>query len=80
MAKVLSLDVGTKRTGIAETDPMQIIASGLTTVDTKVLLEFLKTYIAKEKPETLVVGQPKRLHGELGDIEEFILKLLKTRQ
>ena len=80
MAKVIALDVGTKRTGIAETDPMQIIATGLTTVKTPELLSFLKEYISKEKPECLVVGQPKRLHGELGSIEGFIVELIAKIQ
>jgi putative Holliday junction resolvase len=76
MAKVIALDVGTKRTGVAETDPMQIIATGLTTVKTPELLKFLKDYVAKENPQCLVIGQPKRLHGELGNIEGFIVELI----
>ena len=66
MAKVIALDVGTKRTGVAETDPMQIIATGLTTVKTPDLfIVFKRVRFAKEKPQCLVIGQPKRLHGEL---------------
>jgi len=80
MTKVIALDVGTKRTGIAETDPMQIIATGLTTVKTYELLSFLKVYVAREKPECLVIGQPKRLHGELGSIEGFIVELIAKIQ
>jgi len=80
MTKVIALDVGTKRTGIAETDPMQIIATGLTTVKTYELLSFLKEYVAREKPEYLVIGQPKRLHGELGSIEGFIVELIAKIQ
>lgn len=80
MAKVIALDVGTKRTGVAETDPMQIIATGLTTVKTPELLKFLNVYISQEKPEYLVVGQPKRLHGELGNIEGFIVELISKIQ
>lgn len=76
MAKVIALDVGTKRTGVAETDPMQIIATGLTTVKTPDLLLFLKEYALREKPQCLVIGQPKRLHGELGNIEGFIVELI----
>ncbi len=77
MQKIIALDVGTKRTGVAETDPFQIIATGLKTVPTKDLLPFLNEYLKTEKPELLVVGQPKRLHGELGAIEGFIVKLIE---
>jgi len=77
MQKVIALDVGTKRTGVAETDPMHIIATGLKTVPTKELLAFLKEYVKTEKPKILVVGQPRRLHGELGAIEGFIVKLIE---
>ena len=80
MTKVIALDVGTKRTGVAETDPMQIIATGLTTVKTSELLSFLKEYVNREKPECLVIGQPKRLHGELGSIEGFIVELIAKIQ
>ena len=80
MAKVIALDVGTKRTGVAETDPMQIIATGLTTVKTPDLLSFLKEYALREKPQCLVIGQPKRLHGELGNIEGFIVELIAKIQ
>lgn len=80
MAKVIALDVGTKRTGVAETDPMQIIATGLTTVNTQDLLPFLKDYVINESPEYLIVGQPKRLHGALGAIEGFIVELIAKIQ
>lgn len=76
MAKVFALDIGTKRTGIAETDPMQIIASGLTTIETSQLITFLREYINNEKPETLVVGEPKRLHGHTSDSTTFIEKTI----
>ncbi len=72
MAKIIALDVGTVRTGVAETDPFQIIATGLPTVATKELLTFLKAYILRENPECVVVGEPKRLHGEASDVEVFI--------
>ncbi len=72
MAKIIALDVGTVRTGVAETDPFQIIATGLPTVATKELLTFLKTYIPRENPECLVVGEPKRMHGEASEVEGFI--------
>lgn len=82
MAKVLALDIGTKRTGVAETDPLQIIATGLKTIETTQLLPFLNEYITAEKPEALVIGEPKRLHGEASQVEAFIrqqiLKIQKT--
>jgi putative holliday junction resolvase len=58
MGRVLAIDFGLKRTGIAVTDPLKIIASGLTTVPTPELLDFLKQYCAQETVETLVVGLP----------------------
>lgn len=62
--RILSIDYGKRRTGIAVTDPMQIIAGGLTTVDTKELLAFLKAYTSKEQVETIVVGLPTQPNGQ----------------
>ena len=59
MARIMAIDYGGKRTGIAVTDPLQIIASGLTTVDTKDLFSFLKEYFSKEQVELVIVGEPK---------------------
>ena len=59
MARILSIDYGAKRTGIAVTDPMQIIASGLTAIDTKDLVPFLKKYLQQEAVELILVGEPK---------------------
>lgn len=82
MARLLAIDYGTKRTGIAITDELQIIASGLTTVDTKNLLPFLKEYISKENVELFVVGEPKQMNNEVSESEvsilEFIIKLSNT--
>ena len=64
MPRILSIDYGQKRTGIAVTDEMQIIASGLTTVPTNTLIDFLKDYFAKEKVEAVLVGEPKQMNGE----------------
>ena len=81
MARLLAIDFGTKRTGIAITDEMQIIASGLTTVLTKDLISFLKDYFAKENVELIIIGEPKQKDGTHSDVEEciknFILKLVK---
>jgi len=59
MARILSIDYGKKRTGLAVTDPLQIIATGLTTVETPKLFQFLRAYIAKEPVELIIMGEPK---------------------
>jgi putative Holliday junction resolvase len=59
----MALDYGAKRTGIAVTDELQIIASGLTTVETPKLFDYLKTYFAKNKVESIVLGYPTKLDG-----------------
>lgn len=61
MGRILALDYGLKRTGIAATDPLQIIASPVTTVQTKELFTYLKTYLSSEDVDVLVIGMPKRL-------------------
>ena len=61
MARILCIDYGGKRTGIAVTDPLQIIATGLTTVDSKDLIPFLKKYFLQEEVELIVIGEPKNL-------------------
>jgi putative holliday junction resolvase len=68
MSRILAIDFGLKRTGIAVTDPLRIIASGLTTVETKDLMEFLKTYCAAEEVETFVVGLPLHPDGNPAQI------------
>jgi len=80
MPRILAIDYGSKRTGIAVTDPMQIIASGLRTVQTAELLAFLKDYLNKEEVETFVIGQPFRLDGRPSDIEAEILKFITKLQ
>ena len=59
MPRILSIDYGLKRTGIAVTDPLQIIASGLTTVESKQLIPFLKDYFSREQVELIIIGEPK---------------------
>ena len=79
MARILAIDYGKKRTGIAVTDELQLIASGLCTLDTKNLFSFLSEYIKKEKLSLILVGQPKRMDNSFSDIEDeiksFISKL-----
>ena len=74
MARILALDYGTKRTGIAVTDELQLIASGLTTVSTVELLPFLKEYLAKEEVELILLGEPKRMNNSASDVEVHIGK------
>lgn len=82
MARIMAIDYGSKRVGIAVTDPFQIIATGLTTVHSRELIEFLQNYIAKEPVECIVVGEPKRLNNEPSDsarfIEPFVVHLKRT--
>ena len=77
MGRLLAIDYGSKRTGIAVTDEMQIIASGLTTVDTKTLMDFLKSYTAKETVDLILIGLPKQMNNELSESEPLILKFIK---
>jgi len=81
MGRILAIDYGTKRTGLAVTDPMQIIASGLTTVETKELIQYLKTYTEEEKVEKFVVGEPKQMNNTASEseihIQKFLEKLIK---
>jgi len=73
MARILAIDFGTKRTGMAVTDPLQLIATGLGTVHTKDLLDFICEYVGKEKVEGMVIGQPKRLNNEPAAVEQHIV-------
>ena len=77
LARILAIDFGKKRTGIAVTDELQIIASGLTTVNTEELIPFLKNYIKKENVELFVVGKPKQLDNTDSESEILILPFLK---
>lgn len=61
MPRIMCIDYGGKRTGIAVTDPLQIIATGLTTIDTKNFLPFLKDYFSKESVEKIIIGMPMNL-------------------
>lgn len=76
--RILAIDYGLKRTGIAVTDEMQIIASGLTTIASETALNFLKDYFAKEKVERVLIGEPKQMNGLPSEsaplIEAFIEK------
>ncbi|WP_417429605.1 Holliday junction resolvase RuvX [Halpernia sp.] len=77
MGKALAIDFGKVRCGLAETDDMKIIASGLTTVPTAELILFLKDYLKKNKVDEVVIGQPVDLRGEISEIETEILKFIE---
>ncbi len=82
MGRVLSIDYGKKRTGIAVTDPLQLIANGLTAVPTAALMDFIVEYIRKEDVERIVVGQPKQPNGEDSEnmerVRAFVQRLHKV--
>ena len=78
MARILAIDYGQKRTGLAVTDPMQMIATGLTTVDTHTAIAFLKDYINKEVVELFVVGEAKNLDGTDAQSTPFIDGFIKN--
>ena len=78
MGQILAIDYGKVRCGIAVTDDMQIIASGLDTVSTSQLISFLKDYFQFNKVEEIVVGQPIDLKGNMSEVETDILKFLET--
>jgi putative Holliday junction resolvase len=80
MAQAMALDFGIKRTGIAVSDDLKMIASGLQTVNTLELMEFLKDYFLKHDVDVLVVGQPKHVDGQLMALERNILWLIEDIQ
>lgn len=75
MARVLAIDLGTKRTGLAVTDPLKITANPLETIETEKLLTYLQAYCAKEEVEALVLGHPTRLNGQDNEMTPKVLKL-----
>ena len=82
MARILSIDYGRKRTGIAVTDPLQIIAGGLATVSTSELFDWLKAYLAKEQVERIVIGEPRQPNGQpsenLQRVQQFVNRWRKA--
>lgn len=77
MGRILAIDFGKVRTGIAVTDELQLIASGLETVATKDLISFLKNYTATEQVELFVVGEPKQMNNEPSESEALIIPFLE---
>lgn len=82
MGRILAIDFGRKRSGIAVTDTLQIVANGLTTVPTHTLIDFLQGYVQREPVELIVVGQPKQLNGQPSEstkwLEPFLNRLRKV--
>lgn len=81
MGRILAIDYGRKRTGLAVTDPLQLIANGLTTVATHELMDYLTNYVKRESVERIVVGQPRQMSGEPSEnmqrISVFVEQLKK---
>jgi putative Holliday junction resolvase len=80
MARIIAIDYGKKRTGLAVTDPLQIIASGLATVPTEQLVRYLKQYLEKEGVEEIILGHPKGLDGRDTDITAKVDKFFSQLQ
>lgn len=76
MARIMAIDCGRKRCGIAVTDPLQIIANGLTTVSTSELVDFVVRYVREEQVEAIVIGEPKDMKNQPSDATRFIQPLV----
>ena len=77
MGRIMAIDYGRKRTGVAVTDPLKIVAGNLATVPTHTLMSFIKDYIAREPVERIVVGQPTQLNGEPSESMRYITPFVK---
>lgn len=77
MPRIISIDYGAKRTGLAVTDPLQIIATGLTTVESKQLIPFLKDYFTKEEVELIIIGEPKNWDDTDTHATALVEKIIK---
>ncbi|HET9434084.1 MAG TPA: Holliday junction resolvase RuvX [Chitinophagaceae bacterium] len=80
MARIISIDYGAKRTGLAVTDPLQIIATGLTTVESKQLIPFLRDYFAREEVELIIIGEPKNWDDTDTHATPLVEKFIKQLQ
>jgi putative Holliday junction resolvase len=76
MPRILAIDYGIKRTGIAVTDDFQIIASGLTTIPSETAITFLKEYFSKENVAKVLIGEPKQMNGQPSESNEIIEKFV----
>ena len=72
----MGIDYGRKRTGVAVTDPLQIIAGNLATVPTHTLMQYIKDYVARESVDRIVIGQPSQLNGEPSESMKYITPLV----
>ena len=83
MARILSIDYGKKRTGLAVTDPLQIIAGGLATVSTSELFDYLTQYVSREAVERIVIGEPRQPNGQPSEnmtrVQQFVNRWRKQR-
>ena len=81
MARIISIDYGKKRTGIAVTDPLQIVPNGLATVVTCELMKFLQDYVARENVERVIIGEPRQMNGQpsenLQRVQQFVARWRK---
>jgi putative Holliday junction resolvase len=80
LPRIIAIDYGLKRTGLAVTDPLQIIATGLTTVETRQLIPFLKDYFSKEQVELIVIGEPKNMDDSDTHATPLVEKCIKELQ
>jgi len=80
MSRILAIDYGLKRTGLAVTDPLKIIATGLTTVESKQLIPFLKDYFSKEEVELMIIGEPKNLDDSDTHATQLVRNIIKELQ
>ena len=77
MGRILGIDYGRKRTGVAVTDPLKIVAGNLATVPTHTLMQFIKDYMTREQVECIVIGQPTQLNGEPSESMRYITPFVK---
>jgi putative holliday junction resolvase len=80
MARIMAIDYGLKRTGIAVTDPLQIIASALTTIESARIFTFLEEYFKKEKVELILIGDPRNLDDSPTDLTEDVQRIIGIMQ
>jgi putative Holliday junction resolvase len=80
LPRILAIDYGLKRTGLAVTDPLKIIATGLTTVESKQLVIFLKNYFSKEEVELIIIGEPKNLDDSDTHATSLVRKIITELQ
>jgi putative Holliday junction resolvase len=80
LSRILAIDYGLKRTGLAVTDPLKIIATGLTTVESKKLVPFLKNYFSREEVELIIIGEPKNWDDTDTHATPLVEKCIKDLQ